>query len=193
MIGSRAPTMMAGVALLAAVALAACGKSSQPSAEPTVSQRAPVSAMQMTSTAFGAGNTLPEEYTCDGAGRSPPLAWSGAPANARSFALIVEDPDAPDGTFRHWGVYDIPAGTHELAEGASGKDGLKQVKNDFGKSGYGPPCPPKGDPPHHYRFRLLALNVTQLSGSPGNVKDLLDATDGHVVGNGELMALYGRR
>jgi Raf kinase inhibitor-like YbhB/YbcL family protein len=184
---------MAGVALSAAVALAACDKSNQPSAEPTASQPAPAFAMQMTSTAFSAGNTLPEEYTCDGAGRSPPLAWSGAPANAQSFALIVEDPDAPNGTFRHWGVYGIPAGTHELAEGAAQKGGLKQARNDFGKSGYGPPCPPKGDSPHHYHFRLLALDVTQLSGSPGNVKDLLDATDGHVVGNGELLALYGRR
>lgn len=184
---------MAGVALVGAAALAGCHKSKQPSSEPTAIQPAPASTMQLTSTAFTAGATIPDEYTCDGSGRSPPLAWTGAPANAQSFALIVEDPDAPNGIFRHWGVYGIPAGTHELAEGAAEKGGLKQTKNDFGKQGYGPPCPPKGDSPHHYHFRLLALDVPQLSGSPANVKDLLEATDGHVVGNGELIALYGRR
>ena len=191
MIGCRAPMMMAGVALLAAVALAACGKSSQPSAEPTVSQRAMVSAMQMTSTAFSAGSALPEEYTCDGAGRSPPLAWSGAPANARSFALIVEDPDAPDGTFRHWGVYDIPAGTHELAEGASGKDGLKQVKNDFGKSGYGPPCPPKGDPPHHYVFAVYALAKPTGLGDGATPDEVIDAL-GDAIARGQVTGRFAR-
>ena len=133
--------------------------------------------MQLTSTAFTSGSTIPAEYTCDGAGRSPPLAWSGAPANAKSFALIAEDPDAPNDTFRHWGAYDISADTHELAADASRNAGFRQTSNDFGKPGYGAACPPKGDAPHHYHFRVLALDVAQLSGSPANVKDLLDATD----------------
>jgi len=183
--------------MIASVTLASCDKSNQPSAQPTAAQPASTAAenspMQLTSTAFAAGDKIPDEYTCDGAGRSPPLAWNGAPVDVQSYALIVEDPDAPNGTFRHWGVYDIPAGTHKLAEGASQTGGLAQTKNDFGKAGYGPPCPPKGDPPHHYHFRLLALDVARLPGSPGDVKTLLDATDGHVVDNSELIALYARR
>lgn len=148
--------------------------------------------MELTSSAFTTGQTLPAEYTCDGAGRSPPLAWSGAPPNTQSFALIIEDPDAPKGTFRHWGVYDIPAAMHQLDADAAGSGELRQTNNGFGKPGYGPPCPPKGDAPHHYQFRLLALDVPRLSGSPADVKALLDATDGHVVGNAELTVLYGR-
>jgi Raf kinase inhibitor-like YbhB/YbcL family protein len=184
--------------LAVATALAACGGSHQPSAQSTGGARPTSvthekSAMQLTSAAFANGSTIPAEYTCEGAGRSPPLAWSGAPANAQGFAIIVEDPDAPNGTFRHWGLYDIPANTHELAAGAAQNGGLKQTKNDFGSDGYGPPCPPRGDRPHHYHFRLLALDAGQLAGSPANVKDLLEATEGHVVGKAELIGLYGRQ
>ena len=104
--------------------------------------------------------------------------------------LAVEDPDAPHGTFRHWGVYDIPAGTHELPPGANS---FRQTKNDFGHLGYGAPCPPKGDQPHHYHFRLLALDVAQLPGTPAKVKNLLDAAAGHVLASADLVVLYRRQ
>jgi len=149
------------------------------------------SSLYLGSSAFGDGQPLPAEYTCDGAARSPPLQWSDAPAGTQSFALVLEDPDAPEGTFGHWGAYDIPASVHQLAAGAAKSD-LKQTGNDFDQSGYGPPCPPKDDKPHHYRFRVLALDVAQLPGAPGGVQDLLAATDDHVLGTAELTATYGR-
>jgi Raf kinase inhibitor-like YbhB/YbcL family protein len=182
-------------AALAVLALGGCGGSGQSgeNAAPSPAARQP-SSLYMSSSGFTEGQTLPAEYTCDGAGRSPPLVWNDAPQNTHSFALLVEDADAPKGTFRHWGVYDIPATMHELVAGAAknGGSGLRQTKNDFGTTGYGPPCPPKGDRPHRYRFRLMALDIAQLPGSPSDAKALLDATDGHVLGSAELTALYGR-
>jgi Raf kinase inhibitor-like YbhB/YbcL family protein len=148
--------------------------------------------MKLASSAFADGRSLPAAYTCDATGRSPPLAWSDPPANTRSFALVVEDPDAPGGIFRHWGAYDIPATTHELSAGEAqdGACGFKQTRNDFGNPGFGPPCPPTGGRPHHHRFRLMALDVARL-GSPSDVNDLLNAAKGHVLGTAELIALYG--
>jgi Raf kinase inhibitor-like YbhB/YbcL family protein len=146
----------------------------------------------VSSSAFDDGQAIPKDYTCDGAGKSPPLQWNDAPANTASFALVIEDPDAPGGTFRHWGVYDIPADTHELAAAAAAGGAFKQTKNDFDRVGYGPPCPPKGDKSHHYRFRLMALDVSQLPGSPSQVADLLDAARNHVLGTAELTGTYRR-
>ena len=150
--------------------------------------------MKLTSTALADGQAIPAEFTCDGAGRSPPLQWSEPPAGTQSFALVVEDPDAPKGTFRHWCVYDLPASTRQLDTGAAqaGATGLSQTKNDFGEAGYGPPCPPPGDKPHHYHFRLMALGVAELPGSPSDAKDLLDESEGHVLGSAELVGLYSR-
>jgi Raf kinase inhibitor-like YbhB/YbcL family protein len=108
---------------------------------------------------------------------------------------VVEDPDAPKGIFRHWGVYDLPMSARQLDSGAaqSGESELKQTSNDFGTAGYGPPCPPKGDPPHHYHFRLIALDRAKLSSSLSQAKDILEASGGHVLGSAELVALYGRK
>nr|WP_166177224.1 YbhB/YbcL family Raf kinase inhibitor-like protein [Altererythrobacter segetis] len=150
--------------------------------------------MKLTSTSFADGQTIPTEFTCDGAGGSPPLQWSEPPAGTQSFALVVEDPDAPHGTFRHWGAYDLPASARQLDAGAGqeGAKALRQAKNDFGKAAYGPPCPPTGDKPHHYHFRLIALDVARLPGSPSKVEDVLDESEGHVLGSAELVALYSR-
>jgi Raf kinase inhibitor-like YbhB/YbcL family protein len=187
--------LCSAAAVFAVLALGGCGGSGQSGgkAPPSMAARQP-SSLYISSNGFTDGQTLPAEYTCDGAGRSPPLTWSDAPQDTQSFALLVEDADAPKGTFRHWGVYNIPAATHELAAGAAenGESGFRQTKNDFGTTGYGPPCPPKSDRPHRYRFRLLALDIAQLPGSPSDAKALLDATDGHVLGSAELTALYGR-
>jgi Raf kinase inhibitor-like YbhB/YbcL family protein len=122
--------------------------------------------MQLQSTAFTDLGQIPARFTCDGEDVSPPLHWSGAPSRTRSFALLCDDPDAPAGVWRHWAVYDIPADRTSLDEGAGrpgpGRD-FKQGINDFDKSGYGGPCPPRGHGPHHYRFRLLALGAPALS------------------------------
>lgn len=119
--------------------------------------------MQLRSSAFPDGTTIPRRFTCDGTDLSPPLDWSDAPEATRSFVLLCDDPDAPAGTWHHWAAYDIPADRAALVEGAAqqGK-GFKQAINDFQQPGYGGPCPPRGDGIHRYRFRLLALAVDRL-------------------------------
>jgi Raf kinase inhibitor-like YbhB/YbcL family protein len=115
---------------------------------------------RVTSDAFAEGAAIPKDHTCDGADRSPALQWEGAPEGTKAFALIVEDPDAPGGTFTHWVLYNIPGAAKGLAEGipttATLGDGSRQGKNDFKRPGYGGPCPPKGTK-HRYEFRLYAL------------------------------------
>ena len=119
--------------------------------------------MQLRSSAFPDGTTIPRRFTCEGTDLSPPLDWSDAPEATRSFVLLCDDPDAPAGTWRHWAAYDIPADRAALVEGAAqqGK-GFKQAINDFQQPGYGGPCPPRGGGIHRYRFRLLALAVDRL-------------------------------
>lgn len=151
--------------------------------------------MQLTSTAFSEGSTIPTEHTGDGRDSSPPLAWSGAPANTKSFALICDDPDAPRGTWVHWVLWDLPAQTHKLPEGVPAQKqldgGARQGVNDFRKIGYGGPAPPPGKP-HRYFFKLHALDTT-LNLEPGATKaQLEDAMKGHVLAQAQLMGTYGR-
>lgn len=122
-------------------------------------------ALSIRSSAFAPLGSIPQQFTRTGANVSPPLEWQGAPQGTRSFALIVEDPDAPQGTFHHWLVYDIPTSVMSLPEGAGSRDPvtrLRMGRNDFGNSRYDGPQPPPGDPAHRYRFRLLALGVSEL-------------------------------
>ena len=179
-------SIIAQLVLAAALALGACSDAR----EPDVSSSG---GLLLIIPGFPPGSAVPKEYTCRGKNRSPGLNWSLAPRGTLSFALVLEDPDAPEGTFRHWGAYDIPASVHQLAAGAGDSDELKETSNDFDRSGYGSPCPPKGEQPHHYRFRLMALDVAQISGAPADVQDLLDATEDHVLGTAELTGVYGRR
>jgi len=147
-----------------------------------------VTKFALTSEAFADGQAIPKQYTCDGADQPPPLAWGDPPDGTRSFALIVDDPDAPSGTFRHWGAYDIPASAR-----SAGED-FPQAVNDFGKPGYGGPCPPKGHGPHRYRFKLMALDVDNLElGSSPNIADVEVQAERHVVGRAELTGTYERR
>jgi hypothetical protein len=151
--------------------------------------------LKLTSTAFQPGGTIPKKFTCDGPDVSPALAWSDAPAGTMSFALIMDDPDAPVGTWVHWVLYDLPAGTHELAEGVAKQeelpDGARQGRNDFRRIGYGGPCPPPG-PAHRYFFKLYALDQ-KLGLKAGATKaDVEKAMKGHVLAQGELMGRYGR-
>src|SRR6266545_1804348 len=121
-------------------------------------------ALEISSTAFAEGSTIPKRYSGDGENLSPPLRWSGAPRKTRSFALVCEDPDAPSGTFRHWAVANIAAAETGMSEGAgrsqNGHDGV--ARNDFGHTGYDGPAPPRGHGLHHYHFVLAALDVDRL-------------------------------
>ena len=119
--------------------------------------------IQLTSAAFADGQTIPAKYTCDGSDVSPPLAWTNSPASAKGFALIADDPDAPGGTWVHWVLYDLPAGTSALPEDVAKSQYIpgnaKQGLNNFRRLGYGGPCPPPGKP-HRYFFKLYALDAT---------------------------------
>ena len=157
---------------------------------------APPVTFNLSSSAFAPNSSMPTKYTCEGAGISPPLAWSGAPASAKSFALIVEDPDAPDPAkptrvVSHWVAYNIPASATSLSENASNKGmpaGSAQGSNEGNKQVYMGPCPPIGR--HRYFFKLFALD-TVLSGLSNPKKaDLEKAIQGHVVGNAELIGTY---
>jgi Raf kinase inhibitor-like YbhB/YbcL family protein len=152
--------------------------------------------MQLTSTAFAEGAAIPAKYTCDARNVSPPLKWSGVPAGAKSLALIVDDPDAPSGTWVHWVLYDLPASVSELPEDLAKSQyvagGAKQGLNDFKHLGYGGPCPPHGNP-HRYFFKLYALDsLPDLK--PGlTKKDLESAMEKHILAQGQLMGTYQRK
>ena len=153
-------------------------------------------ALQITSPAFSQGGSIPSKYTCEGQDISPPLAWSGGPPNVKSYALIVDDPDAPDPAkpqrvYVHWVVYNIPASTASLPENGSKKGmpkGAVQGKNDWGKAEYGGPCPPIGR--HRYFFKLYCLD-TQLPDLGEATKASVEAAmKGHVIEQAELVGTY---
>jgi hypothetical protein len=153
-------------------------------------------AFDLRSDAFGSGGTIPVEHTCDGADRSPPLAWRDPPANTASFALVCEDPDAPAGTWVHWVAYELPATARALPAGVPPtptiSGGGRQGVNDFRRPGWGGPCPPRG-PAHRYVFTLYALD-TVLGLEPGATRAALGkAIAGHVLGKAELTGQYARR
>ncbi len=149
-------------------------------------------AIVLSSTAFEHESAIPRRHTCDGDDVSPPLAWTGVPDTARSLALIVDDPDAPKGTWVHWVLYNLTADTNELGEGAS-TDQVAAVdgKNDFGRVGYGGLCPPSGSE-HRYFFNLYALD-SSLSLAPAASKAaLVSAMEGHILAQGTLTGKYKR-
>jgi Raf kinase inhibitor-like YbhB/YbcL family protein len=151
---------------------------------------------KLTSPAFDNDQPIPVKYTCDGQNVSPPLQWSDPPPGTKSFALIVEDPDAPSGTFRHWGIYNIMGERTMLPEaiGHGPKtERLGKGVNDFGELGYGGPAPPKGHGTHHYHFKLAALDVDELSRSPSMpIVDIWKAAEKHAIGQAELVGTYRR-
>lgn len=180
--------------VLALVALASCGASHRANNQTTgegAVENATLTKLQLTSDAFGDGQPIPVQYTCDGADQTPALHWSDPPAGTRSFALVIDDPDAPSGTFRHWGVFDIPASARSIG---GGQRAGTEVTNDFGKPGYGGPCPPKGHGPHHYHFKLFALNTDKLGlSSDAKVADVENAARQHAIAEGELVGTYERK
>ena len=148
------------------------------------------------STAFTNGGEIPRKYTCNGENVSPALSWSEAPSHARTLVLIADDPDAPAGTWTHWILWNIPANATSLPEALppsqeSLTNGARQGKNDFGRIGYGGPCPPPGRP-HRYFFRLYALGAT-LDLKPGAGRSELEsAMNAHVLASAEWMGLFKR-
>jgi Raf kinase inhibitor-like YbhB/YbcL family protein len=146
------------------------------------------------SSAFENETLIPKRYSCSGLNRSPALTWTGAPSGTRSFALIVSDPDAPGGTFIHWVVYNIASKVENLPEGASTSSALgdaEQGLNGRGELGYTGPCPPPGKP-HHYHFRLYAVDRTVELKPGATAEQLESALKGHVLGVAELVGMFGR-
>ena len=143
---------------------------------------------------FGDGESIPKRFTCEGGDASPALSWSNEPSGTESFTLIVDDPDAPAGTWNHWLLWDVPAHVHSITEGfrpgAVGASG----KNDFGKPGYGGPCPPKGHGAHRYYFTLYAVDRPALGLPPGAKRQELDrALKNHVLAQAQYTGRYERR
>ena len=176
------------------VALASCGARDNAAKETnggSAVENETLAKISLTSDAFQDGQPIPVQYTCDGADQSPTLHWGEPPEGTKSFALVIDDPDAPSGTFRHWGVFDIPASARSIG----GRQHIgTEVSNDFGKPGYGGPCPPKGHGPHHYHFKLFALGVDRLNlQSASKVLDVENEAARHAIAQGELIGTYERR
>jgi Raf kinase inhibitor-like YbhB/YbcL family protein len=149
---------------------------------------------QIESDAFGDGDPIPRRFSCDGDDVSPPLSWTAPPAESASLALIVDDPDAPAGTWVHWVLWGIPADSGGLPEAipasARLEDGTTSGKNSWGRLGYGGPCPPRGT--HRYFFKLYALDASP-DIEPGATKErLLAAMKGHILAEARLMGTYTR-
>ncbi len=150
-------------------------------------------ALTIISPAFADGDPIPEKYTRLGENVMPPLKWSGAPDNTRSFVLIVEDPDAPNGTFQHCGVFNIPASCSELKSGADTVRGAatRFSQNDFGNARYDGPQPPKGHGIHHYHFRVAALDVASIAiAGKAGVKTMWDIARKHVLEEDTLIGTF---
>jgi Raf kinase inhibitor-like YbhB/YbcL family protein len=177
------------------LAITICGCGRHKESEEVRAERSQTMTITVSSSAFPEGGTIPAKYTCDGNDVSPPLKWTGVPEATKSLALISDDPDAPMGTWVHWVMWNIPPSVQELAENVPPKpelpDGSRQGISDFGRPGYGGPCPPSGV--HRYYFRVYALDT--MLDLPGSTRkaDLLRAIKGHILAEGQLMGKYSKR
>jgi Raf kinase inhibitor-like YbhB/YbcL family protein len=168
--------------------VAGCGGGGDKAAEPAPD--APPG-IELTSRAFNAGETIPAKYTCSGKETSPPLAWADVPAGTKSLALLVEDPDAPGGTYTHWTVFNIAPTARRFDEGKA-PPGSAQGENSFGDDRYGGPCPPKGDEPHHYVFNLYALRADPKLKPGAKPDDVRAAIKKQAVARGRLTGTFKR-
>ena len=183
----RSLVVAAGIAL-AGFALAGCGfVNAGKNTDETPAIESPT-ALTVTSPAFGEGAAIPREFTCKGSNTSPPLAWSGVPSGARSVALVVDDPDAPSGTFIHWAVYNIDPAQSALAAGEV-PTGASQAKNSGGGVGYTGPCPRSGT--HHYRFTVYVLRSPLTVPAHGDPARVLVAIRGKTTARGTLTGTFG--
>jgi Raf kinase inhibitor-like YbhB/YbcL family protein len=170
--------MRAACCVLTATAIFGC---------PTPADAERPASLEVTSSAFRNNEPIPTQYTCEGDGISPPLAWTDVPANTKSIAILMEDPDAPRGTFTHWLVVGIPPDTKQV-EAAAIPRLAQAARNDAGKTGYAGPCPPSGR--HHYVFRIYALDV--IPAKQLTRARFLEAIRGHVLARGELVGTYAK-
>jgi Raf kinase inhibitor-like YbhB/YbcL family protein len=180
--------------IVACICVFLTGACSQQASEPSGPEDA-VTGLQISSPAFANGEQIPVNYTCDGEDISPALEWGGVPENAHSLVLIVDDPDAPTGTWLHWLIYDIPGNVDGLPEGAASNPAIARIgsqgQNDFSKTDYGGPCPP-GGPAHHYYFRLYALDELLNLPPESTRSDVEAAMKTHILAEAQLMGVYGR-
>jgi Raf kinase inhibitor-like YbhB/YbcL family protein len=189
-IRSTHPTLLRILSLLAALFFITSATHAQ-----TTPKGATSMAFTVKSPDFANGADIPSQFTCSGEDRSPALDWSGAPSETKSFALIVDDPDAPVGTWVHWVAFNIPGSSRALPSAVEKKaqlaDGTQQGMNDFPKVGYNGPCPPPGKP-HRYFFKLYALNDRLTLGSGATKSALEKAMEGHILGKAEWMGRFRR-
>ncbi len=169
------------------LALSACAPASLPPMEVSMT-------LSVTSSAFHNGQPIPAIYSCKGDDTSPALMWDVPPVGTKSFALIMDDPDAPGGTWVHWVIYNIPASSRGLQAAAPTKaqlsDGSLNGVNSWKKLGYGGPCPPSGT--HRYYFKLYALDTMLSLSSSANKEKLLSTMQGHILAQGELMGTFSK-
>jgi Raf kinase inhibitor-like YbhB/YbcL family protein len=156
---------------------------------PSDSEGAINMSIHITSSAFKEGDKIPRIYTCDDQNVSPPLAWTGVPTNTVSLAMIMDDPDAPGGMWVHWVLYNLPADLTSLEQGKNGRG--TEGKNDFGKMGYGGPCPPRGSN-HRYFIKIYALDGILDLKAGATKAEVEKAMKGHILAEGQLMGRYGR-
>jgi Raf kinase inhibitor-like YbhB/YbcL family protein len=190
---NRPATYLSGIVL--ALLLVGCSYLDQLRGLPAT-EEAKGMAIQLTSTAFAEDKPIPVVHTCEGDDVSPPLSWSNVPAGTKSLALIGDDPDAPGRTWVHWVVYGIPPNVSELPQAVPTTEtlsnGAQQGTTDFGRVGYGGPCPPKGKP-HRYFFKLYALDSELPLKTRATKQDILNAMKGHILAEGQLMGTYQRK
>jgi Raf kinase inhibitor-like YbhB/YbcL family protein len=185
-------TRISALTILTSLALLGCGTG--PRQLPPEPPQSPEkkSEIKVVSVAFKEGQPIPRQYTCDGINISPPLEWSGVPKTAKTIAIIADDPDAPAGTWVHWVLYNLSAENIGFVENLPMTENLKaggfQGKNDFGKIGYGGPCPPSGS--HRYFFKVYALDAELPLKAGATKAEVEKAIEGHVVSQGQLMGFY---
>jgi Raf kinase inhibitor-like YbhB/YbcL family protein len=178
--------------LLMALAGCSTGPRPVPASPPAASSPDQKTEIKVTSVAFQQGQPIPRAYSCSGVNVSPPLEWTGVPKAAKTIAIVVDDPDAPGGPWVHWLLYNVPADNIGFVENVPMSETLKaggfQGKNDFGKIGYGGPCPPSGT--HRYFFKLYAVDAELPLTAGATRADLEKALAGHVLAQGELMGTF---
>jgi len=181
------------IATTLAITLLGCKRQKEPTE--TSEERSHEMSISVSSSAFEEDGMIPSKYTCDGEDVSPPLKWEGVPEATKCIALISDDPDAPMGTWVHWVMWNIPADAQGLPENvppdAQLPDGSRQGITDFGRPGYGGPCPPSGT--HRYYFKVYALDTMLELPTSARKGDLLKAVENHVIAEGQLMGRYSRR